>query len=46
MNIRKVKINDLKEIEKLNKKYFHENRDFKEIFENKNDYFFVVEEKE
>jgi N-acetylglutamate synthase-like GNAT family acetyltransferase len=46
MNIRKAKIDDLKEIKSLNKKYFHENRDFKEILENKNDYFFVSEEKE
>lgn len=46
MNIRKVKIDDLKEIESLNKKYFHEDRDFKEIIENKKNYFFVIEEKE
>lgn len=46
MNIRKARANDLKEIESLNKKYFHEDRDFKEILENKNDYFFIAEEKE
>lgn len=45
MNIRKAKIDDLKKIESLNKKYFHEDRDFKEILENKNDYFFIAEEK-
>lgn len=46
MNIRKVTSDDLVEIESLNKKYFHENRDFKEIIENKDDYFFVAEEKD
>lgn len=46
MNIRKAKIDDLKEIESLNKRYFHEDRDFKEILKNKDDYFFIAEEKE
>jgi N-acetylglutamate synthase-like GNAT family acetyltransferase len=45
MNIRKAKLNDLKAIEDLNNKYFHEKRDFKEIIENKNNCFFVAEEK-
>jgi len=45
MNIRKAKIGDLKEIEILNKKHFHENRDFREIFENEDDYFFVAEDR-
>ncbi|MDO8529767.1 MAG: GNAT family N-acetyltransferase [bacterium] len=46
MNIRKAKATDLIEIENLNKKYFHESRDFKEILENEDDYFFIVEEKD
>jgi len=45
MNIRKAKLNDLKAIEGLNNKYFHEKRDFGEIIENKNSCFLVVEEK-
>jgi len=45
MNTRKAKTEDLNEIESLNKKYFHENRDFKKILENDEDYFFVVEDK-
>jgi N-acetylglutamate synthase-like GNAT family acetyltransferase len=46
MNIKKAKIENLKEIESLNKKHFHENRDFKEILENKDDYFFIAEDKD
>lgn len=42
MEIRKAKITDLKTIEKLNNKYFHEKRNFKEIIEN--NCFFVAEE--
>ena len=45
MNIRKAKFNDLKAIEDLNNKYFHEKRDFREIIENKNSCFLVAEEK-
>ena len=45
MDIRNAKVSDLKEIENLNKKYFHENRNFKEVLENKNNHFFVMEEK-
>jgi N-acetylglutamate synthase-like GNAT family acetyltransferase len=46
MNIRKAKISDLGLIESLNKKYFHEKRDFKEIIKNKDNHFFVAEEKD
>lgn len=45
MNIRKAKPNDLKAIEYLNNRYFHEKRDFREIIENKNSCFIVAEEK-
>ena len=45
MNIRKAKFNHLKAIEDLNNKYFHENRDFREIIENNNSCFLVAEEK-
>ncbi|MDO8436051.1 MAG: GNAT family N-acetyltransferase [bacterium] len=44
MNIRKAKFNDLKAIEDLNNKYFHEERDFGETIENKNNCFLVAEE--
>lgn len=41
MNIVRAKIKDCSEIERLNEKYFKEIRDFKEIIQGKNDYFFV-----
>ena len=44
MTIREAKIKDLKAIEALNKKYFHEKRDFKEILKNKDNLFLVAEE--
>ena len=46
MNIRIAKIEDLDDINFLNKKYFKENRDFKKILENKDDYFFIAEDKD
>lgn len=46
MNIKKAKISDLKSINNLNKKYFQEKRDFKEIIENKNNCFLIAEEKD
>lgn len=45
MNIEKATIKNLKEIESLNNKFFHEKRNFKEIIENKNNNFFVAKEK-
>jgi len=41
MKIQKAKISNLSEINKLNKKYFKEIRDFKKILEDKNNYFYV-----
>ena len=45
MIIRKAKVADLGEIEKLNEKYFKEIRDFKEIIEDKSSYFIICLEK-
>jgi N-acetylglutamate synthase-like GNAT family acetyltransferase len=45
MKIRTATTKDFKKIVSLNKKYFHEIRNFKEILENKNKHFFVAEEK-
>lgn len=44
MPITKATLNDLPEIERLNKKYFKEIRDFKKIIEGENDLFFIVKE--
>lgn len=44
MDIIKALISDLKEIQELNEKYFHENRDFKDVIENENNKFFVMKE--
>jgi len=44
MSIAKAMLNDLPEIERLNKKYFKEIRDFKKIIEGKNDLFFIIKE--
>ena len=44
MEIIKAKISDLKEIQALNDKYFHENRDFKDVIENENNKFFIIKE--
>lgn len=41
MKIVKATIKDLPAINKLNKKYFHEIRDFKRIIESPDDYFYV-----
>jgi N-acetylglutamate synthase-like GNAT family acetyltransferase len=46
MKIRKAKISDLKSIDVLNRKHFQEKRDFKEVIENKNNCFFIAEEKD
>lgn len=44
MSITKATINNFSEVEKLNKKYFKEIRDFKKIIEGENDLFFVIKE--
>jgi N-acetylglutamate synthase-like GNAT family acetyltransferase len=43
MNIRKAKVTDIKTVESLNNKYFHEKRDFREIIESKDNCFLVAE---
>jgi N-acetylglutamate synthase-like GNAT family acetyltransferase len=45
MKIRKAKLADLSEINKLNKKYFQEIRDFKSLLESTKDTLIVLEEK-
>jgi len=44
MNIRKAKLSDLNQIDELNKKYFHEVRDFKSLLKNKSDILIVMED--
>jgi len=46
MKIQKAKINNLLEINKLNKKYFKEIRDFRKVLEDKNNYFYICVEEE
>lgn len=46
MKIIQATFKDLSEIEKLNKQYFKEIRDFKKIIQEKDNYFFVIKEKE
>jgi N-acetylglutamate synthase-like GNAT family acetyltransferase len=41
MKIVRAKLKDVSEINKLNKKYFKEIRDFKKIIENPDDYFYI-----
>jgi len=45
MKIRKAKLSDLSQINKLNKKYFQEIRDFKSLLESTKDTLIVLEEK-
>lgn len=44
MNIRKAKLSDLNQINKLNKKYFREVRDFNYLLKNKDDVLIVLED--
>ncbi len=43
IKIRKAKISDLVQIKRLNKKYFHEARDFKALAESREDTLLVIE---
>jgi ribosomal-protein-alanine N-acetyltransferase len=43
MEIRKAKLSDLNQINKLNKKYFKEIRDFKSLLKSKNDILIVLQ---
>jgi ribosomal-protein-alanine N-acetyltransferase len=43
MKIRRAKLSDLNQINKLNKKYFKEIRDFKSLLESKKDFLIVLQ---
>ena len=44
MKIRKATIEDLSQIDKLNRKFFHEIRDFRALLESKDDFLLVAQE--